>query len=149
MRSCSIRLGSGTFGTVYKALYVETNESVAVKRVYQDPQYKKDVEDINKIPLSALSAAGATCAGGGQDAANGAVFVLWRKQLRPAVQLCPKRWLLTLPGADAALTVREAMSGDVPLSCSWHGSSPDLAAVVQQQFSSEQLSPHRRPDQKY
>jgi serine/threonine protein kinase len=33
-------IGSGSFGTVYQAICVETKETVAVKKVYQDTKYK-------------------------------------------------------------------------------------------------------------
>ena len=33
-------LGSGSFGIVYQAQVVETNETVAIKKVFQDKRYK-------------------------------------------------------------------------------------------------------------
>lgn len=33
-------VGNGSFGTVYEAVCVDTNEKVAIKKVLQDPQYK-------------------------------------------------------------------------------------------------------------
>ncbi|CAJ1382403.1 unnamed protein product [Effrenium voratum] len=33
-------LGSGSFGVVYQAVVVETGESVAIKKVFQDKRYK-------------------------------------------------------------------------------------------------------------
>jgi len=33
-------IGQGTFGKVYKGIYKRTGETVAVKKVFQDPKYK-------------------------------------------------------------------------------------------------------------
>lgn len=41
-------MGSGTFGTVYKATDKKTLEIVAIKKVYQDKNYKNRELDILK-----------------------------------------------------------------------------------------------------
>lgn len=33
-------IGQGTFGKVYKGIYKRTGETVAIKKVFQDPKYK-------------------------------------------------------------------------------------------------------------
>lgn len=43
-------IGQGTFGKVYKGRIKKTGESVAVKKVYQDPKYKnREVEIVNML----------------------------------------------------------------------------------------------------
>lgn len=51
-------VGNGSFGTVYEAICVDTNEKVAIKKVLQDPQYKnrellimKKIKHVNIIFL--------------------------------------------------------------------------------------------------
>ena len=52
------KIGNGSFGTVYKAICVETNEIVAIKTVFQDIHYKnrelsilKELNNINCIKI--------------------------------------------------------------------------------------------------
>lgn len=43
-------IGQGTFGKVYKGVMRKTGETVAVKKVYQDPKYKnREVEIVNML----------------------------------------------------------------------------------------------------
>ena len=50
-------LGSGSFGIVYQAQVVETNETVAIKKVFQDKRYKnRELQIMKELKLIDSSA---------------------------------------------------------------------------------------------